>query len=695
MIKKLHLDFETYSPVDIGRTLANYAPACQVLMCAWAIDDGKTQLWDVAAGEPMPVALYHAVQDPDVWLIAHNAVFEYQVIKHTRIFGQIYEIPLERFYCTMTQALCHNLPAALETLGTVFKLAEDQAKMRDGKALVRWFCTPNEQGVFRGMEPADKWQRFKDYCVRDVDTMRKLHNAMPKINYPFDHAHTERILWLETERMNMNGFGVDLELANASVTMAARIKDRSSQDMLDATDGAVASATQAAALRKYLSDTYDVELPNMQAGTLERAVNDMSLPVLARELIQARIDASKASVAKYRKLIQCADSRGRMTSTIIFCGASGTGRDAGRTFQPQNLPRPKEWFDGDYAEQLISEIKDQSLDLLHADPMAVMSSALRGAIIPAQGKKLVVSDLSNIEGRMVAWLAQEDWKVTYFRDYDSGKVKFDNYVAAYSKSMGAKLEDVTKAQRQVGKCQELSLGYGSGVGGLLQFLQLYRVNVQDLAVATHSIADKGEWYSIEQKFDWAQKNEFDYGLPLHQWAACEYIKQQWRAAHSNIAQLWDNCETAFRQAYATPDVWFRAGQHLAYKRKGSWIFCRLPSGRVLCYISPRIIENEITYSCMDQTSHKWVRAKVYAGKFVAHATQASARDLLFQNMLKAKNSGYNCVMRVHDELICEVPDVEKYNADGLGAFLSSQHPWCSDIPLAAAGYETNLRYKKD
>jgi hypothetical protein len=1041
MIKKLHLDFETYSPVDINRTLANYAPACEVLLCAWAIDDGKTQMWDVAAGYPMPVALYEAAHDPDVWILAHNAVFEYQVIKHTSIFGPG-DIPLERFYCSMTQALCHNLPAALETLGTVFKLAEDQAKMRDGKALVRWFCTPNELGVFRGMEPYDKWQRFKDYCVRDVDTMRKLHNSMPKINYPFDQTHTERILWLETERMNMNGFGVDLELANASVAMAARIKDRSSQDMLDATDGAVASATQAAALRKYLSDTYGVELPNMQAGTLERAVNDMSLPVLARELIQARIDASKASVAKYRKLIQCSDSRGRMTSTIIFCGASGTGRDAGRTFQPQNLPRPKEWFDGDYAEQLISEIKDQSLDLLHADPMAVMSSALRGAIIPAQGKKLVVSDLSNIEGRMVAYLAGEEWKTQYFRDYDSGKIKFDNYVAAASKMLGMKPEDVDKTTRQTGKVMELACfeantqvltstgvkaivevlltdllwdgvewvkhegliykglretialngvrltpdhlvltqgiwrpaqqlathatqmqyalesgsaalsllqssetaldttvqcsaiagrtpiklpllnceilktlgalsaerqkpstpekslgrswwsktptsksepasntclwcnavaeptpttskhttfaaaqvpdvepalknirgfgvksttatpiycprttigegcltelppqsiaartlktsntigtadeasestpygpktknlflrislrcldgmtqllkwigqtttkdtnrvtysssaenktkqtdeqcpsckpesmslrpvydilncgsrnrftilsndgalvvhncGYGSGVGGILQFAEVYRVDKERLARETHKIADGGAWFATQEKFDWAQKNGFDYGLPLHQWTACDYLKQQWRNAHPNIARLWADCETAFRQAYMTPGVWFPAGQHLAYKRKGSWIFCRLPSGRVLCYISPKITEDEITYSCMDQTSHKWVRAKVYAGKFVAHATQASARDLLFQNMLKAKNNGYNCVMRVHDELICEVPDVEKYNADGLGAFLSSQHPWCSDIPLAAAGYETNLRYKKD
>jgi DNA polymerase len=142
-------------------------------------------------------------------------------------------------------------------------------------------------------------------------------------------------------------------------------------------------------------------------------------------------------------------------------------------------------------------------------------------------------------------------------------------------------------------------------------------------------------------------------------------------------------------------VWFPAGKYLAYKRKGTWIFCRLPSGRVLSYIQPKIVDDEITYMCMDQVSNKWTRTKIYTGKFVAHATQASARDLLLQNMLKAKESGYTTILRVHDELITEVPDSENYSAAGLGKHLASNLPWCPDLPLAAAGYETNVRYKKD
>lgn len=691
---KLYLDFESYSPVDISRTLANYMPQAEVLLTAWAIEDEPVQLWDNAAGEPMPVRLYDAVHSSDTIIIAHNSTFENQLIHSTSVFGK-HPIPAERFYCTMSQALAHNLPASLENLCNVFKIDEDKAKQRDGKSLIKWFCTPNEKGVFRGMQPADKWLRFREYCINDVESMRIVHKKIPKVNFPYDPNHIERKLYLETERMNQAGFGVDLDLARASITMAERLKDSADVEMLEATGGVISSPNQAAAIKQYLFDTYGVSIPNMQAATLEKFVNNMSQPVGAREVIQARLTSSKSSVSKYKKLVQCADSRGRMTGTLMYCGASGTGRDSGKVFQPQNLPRPAEWFDGDYAEQLIEEIKEQSLDLTHANPMAVMSSALRGSIIPTIGKKLVVSDLSNIEGRMVAWLAGEDWKVKYFTDYDAGLIKFDNYVAAYSKSMGAKLEDVTKAQRQVGKCQELSLGYGSGVGGLLQFLELYRVSVPQLAQATREVADTAMWYATEQKFKWAQEHHFDYGLPLPQWAACEYLKQQWRNAHSNIAQLWNDCELAFRMAYITPDVWFPAGKHLAYKRKGTWIFCCLPSGRVLSYIQPKIIDDEITYMCMDQVSNKWTRTKIYAGKFVAHATQASARDLLLQNMLKAKKSGYTTILRVHDELLTEVPDSDNFNAEGLRKHLTSNLPWCPGLPLAATGYETNIRYKKD
>lgn len=691
---KLFYDHETYSPVDISRTLANYVPQARVLMTAWAIDDEPVQLWCQEEGEPIPLRLYEAAHDPSVWHIAHNSSFEQQINDATGVFGR-HQIAKDRYYCTMVQALEHNLPASLDDLCTVFKVDAGKAKLRDGKALVQWFCRPNEQGQFRGVWPADKWARFKQYCVNDVEAMRIVHNKMPRINYPFDNNHIERILWLETERMNRNGFGVDLGLASAAVKMAARLADEGDVEMVALTDGIVKSPNQTAVLKKYLLDAFDVNLPDLQGATLEKFVKDMAQPAGARQLVQARMNSSKTSVAKYKKLLLCADSRSRLTSTIAFCGASGTGRDSGRTFQPQNLPRPAEWFDGEYAEQLIAEAKEGSLDLTHSNPMAVLSSALRGAIVPAQGKKFVVSDLSNIEGRMVAFLAGEEWKVQYFRDYDSGKIKFDNYVAAYSKSMGVKIEDVTKSQRQVGKSQELSLGYGSGVGGLLQFLEIYRVSVPQLAQATREVADRAMWYATEQKFDWAQKHHLDYGLPLPQWTACDYLKQQWRNAHPNIAQLWQDCELAFRQAFMTPDVWFPAGKHLAYKRKGSWIFCRLPSGRVLSYIQPKIVDDEITYMCMDQVTHNWARTKIYAGKFAAHATQASARDLLLQNMLKAKEAGYTTVLRVHDELITEVPDEGSYTPEALGKFLADPLPWCLDLPLAAAGFETNVRYKKD
>jgi DNA polymerase bacteriophage-type len=693
-MKKLYLDYETFSTVPIEFGTVPYAEGARPLMLGWAVDDAPAKVWDIEAGEPCPVALYAAIQDPEYWLIFHNVWFDRNIMEHCNPFGYIH-IPTSRYYCTEAQALAHNLPRSLAQIGEVFGLAEDKTKSKSGKALVKWFTTPKPDGTFRGMEPADKWQQFKDYCRQDIEAMRNIHKLMPTVNYPFNNEHMERKIWIETQAMNSRGVGVDLALAHSAQQMAARLVAAGADDMADATGGAVGAATEVAKLQAYILERYHIALPNMQAATLERALADDTIPEGAKELIRMRTESAKSSVAKYKKLINAVDSRGRLTGGIVYCGASGTGRDAGQGVQLQNMPRPAEWFDGDEAEELIAQIKDGSLDVLHPKPMAVLSSALRSFIVPSQGKKLVVSDLSNIEGRMVSWLAGEEWKLTYFRDFDAGKIKFDNYVAAYAKSMGAKLEDVTKAQRQVGKCQELSLGYGSGVGGLLQFLGIYRVNVNDLATATESIADKAIWAEVIRKFDWAQKNGYAYDLPLHQWAACEYLKQQWRNAHTNIAQLWADCEAAFRNAYITPDVWFKAGQHLAYKRRGKWIFCKLPSGRVLSYPNPRITEDGITYMSMDQDTRQWARTHIYAGKFVAHATQASARDLLLQSSLKAGNLGYTTVMRVHDELITETPDSPAFNDAGLGAILSTPHDWCKGLPLAAAGYETNVRYRKD
>lgn len=691
----LYYDIETYNEVDIAVGTVNYARTAEVTLCAWAVDDGPVQLWDLTRGEPIPILLEAVSRNKDAIFMAHNSYFDRQISNAANLFGV--QIPVEKTYCTMAQALSHGLPASLQDLCDIYKLGDDKAKLRDGAALVRWFCKPQGKNKVRYSEKThpDKWARFRRYAMNDVEAMRALHKAIPKHNHPYDINHIERKIWMRTEEMNLKGFGVDLELASAAIKTAARLKDESDDRVQYTTAGSVGAASEVAALKDYLKDTYGVDLPNMQAATLEREYANMENPIGARELIGERIAASKASVSKYKKLIQCATPQQRMTGTIQYCGAAGSGRDAGRTFQPQNLPRPPAWFEDPVrAEEVIDYIKDDIVDIMEEDPMVCLSAALRGAIVPAKGNKLIASDLSNIEGRMVVWLSGEDWKLDYFRNYDAGNIKFDNYIAAYAKSMGTAPETVTKAQRQVGKCQELSLGYGSGVGGLLQFMEIYRVDVAQLAIATEAVADKALWAETYRKYDWAVKNRFDYNLPKSEWTACDYLKQSWRMAHSKTAQLWADCETAFRQAYVEPGVWHKAGEHLAYRRSGQWIYCRLPSGRLLCYLQPKIDENGITYMSMNQYTRKWCRTKIYSGKFVAHATQASARDLLFHNMLDAEDQGYATVLRVHDEVIAEVPDKNIFTAQGLSNILATPRAWCPDLPLAAEGFETPIRYRK-
>jgi DNA polymerase bacteriophage-type len=695
----IYIDLETYSTVPLAAGTHNYAQGAQVLLCAWAINDSPVRVWDVQSGEPMPVQLYAAINNTDEVLCAHNTPFDATLIDVCELFGSGVVIPKTRWYCTMAQALAHGLPGGLDMLCKIYQLDDDVAKMSSGKALMRWFCVPDKDGKRR--MPADqpeKWKEFVAYAANDIKAMRKLHLLMPRYNFwPDNPNHIERVYWRKTWEMNDRGFKVDVPLAVAAKATAERLKDSASSQVFDLTNGEVSGVNATKVLTQYLQAHAGVPVSGLSAGVIDKLLARDDLPPDIRELLLLRSANAKSSVAKYSTILRCADYRGRMTNTIQYCGASGTGRDAGRTFQPQNMPRPPRWYPEDEAEvdALVRDARAGVLELYHPEPMACLAAMLRGAIIPDEGHKLCVSDLSNIEGRMVSWLAGEEWKVKYFSDYDAGIIRFDNYVASYSMTMGVAPETVDSFQRQVGKCQELSFGYGSGVKGNLQFLHAYRVDMDVLASATQAAARKDVWAECYRKYDWAVKNKFDCNLPKDQWTACEYNKTVWREANSLISALWAKCEGAFRMAMNVPKVWHKAGEHLAYRRQGQWLYCRLPSGRLLCYLQPKDVDGNLTYMAVDQYTKKWTRTKLYGGMLTAHATQASSRDLLFDRALAAENEGYPMVFRVHDELVAETPDTPEFDHLKLGKILSTQPHWCPDLPLAAAGFQSSLRYRKD
>ena len=689
----IYIDFETYSYADLLKHgTRNYAQTAEVTLCAWAIGDTPVRVWQPALGEPIPPVLYDALADDATVVIAHNAYFDRNVAHFTNIFGV--DLPISRWYCTMVQALAHSLPGSLATLSEIFGLGADKAKDKEGKALVRFFCKPDKDGIRNDQAShPEKWAKFGEYCRLDVEAMRAIHKAIPKHNYPLDPKHPERQLWFMDQAMNDRGFQVDLELARSALVVATRLKGQQDEAIFSDTDGAVTSATKVADLKAYMLSAFGVDLPNMQASTIERRLADPDLPQELKDLLAMRAETSKTSVSKYKKLVDCADGRGRLTGTIQFAGAGRTGRDAGRTFQPQNLPRPPHWFDDETAERAIAECKAGTIDLTEDKPMVLLGAALRGAIIPAQGHKLVISDLSNIEGRKLVWLSGEEWKLQYFRGFDAGIMPYDNYVMAYAKAMGLSAADAVPF-RQTGKVMELGCGFGGGVGAFLTFAKVYNMDLDKLAVATEANADTAMWHECLRKYEWALKKKMDNGLQRDVWAACEYNKLAWRQGHPATAQWWADCEAGFRSAVAEPNAWHVAGR-VRFKRVGQWLYAQLPSGRVICYLQPKVDETGCTYMGMNQYTRQWSRLKTYGGKLAENFTQASARDVFFGRQPAVEAAGYNIILRVHDELITEVPNLPQYSADELSTLMATQLDWCQTLPLAAKGFETTTRYKKD
>lgn len=685
---KLWLDLETFSEVPITHGTHAYAEKAEVMLFAWAIDDGPVSVWDRTQDQTAPQALVAAIQDPDVIVYAHNSHFDRTVLRHAM---PGFCPPIERWRDTMARALAHGMPGALGALCDVLKIDTDQAKDKDGKQLIHLFCKPRPANsalrrATRETHP-DQWAKFVSYAGGDIKAMRAIAAKLPEWNYKGE----ELALWHLDQRINDRGVAVDIELAQAAITTVEREQKTLAKRTQTLTDGDVQAATQRDAMLAHVLVEYGVNLPDMQQSTLERRINDPDLPVALRELLAIRLQASTTSTAKYKTLIKGASSDGRLRGTMQFCGASRTGRWAGRLFQPQNLPRPT--LKQAEIDSGIEALKADCADLVTDNVMALASSAIRGAIIAPQGKKLVVADLSNIEGRMLAWLAGEDWKLQAFRDYDAG-TGHDLYKLAYAKAFGVDPDTVEGDQRQIGKVKELMLGYEGGVGAYITGAATYRIDLEAMAeYAVGTIPDSTKQEAL-RAYEWAEKKRRTFGLSKRAYVVCDSFKRLWRNSNPNIASWWKEVENNVVAAIVRPGV-TRTSRRVKMRRDGNWLRIALPSGRVLCYPSPRVDDQgKVSYMGVNHYTRKWQRLKTYGGKLVENITQAAARDVLAASMPAIEAAGYQIVLSVHDEFITEAPDTTDYSSDQLAALMSTNPQWAEGLPLAAAGFET-YRYKKD
>ena len=692
MTSFLYCDLETYSPVPINHGTHAYAEKVEVLLWAYARDDGEPKVWDVTTGEPMPDDLEEDLADPSVTVVWHNGgMFDLIVL----LWAMQIDLPLERQHDTLVQALSHSLPGKLESLCAILKVGESDAKDTEGKTYINLFCKPGLNGERNTrLTHPEKWEGFKRYAGKDITAMRAARKRMPMWNY----QGKEHALWQLDQRINRRGMCIDMDLVHAAVRAVTKAQKELARRTVALTDGEVQTATQRDVMLKHILEAYGVDLPDMTKSTLERRIDDPDLPSALRELLAIRLQAATSSTSKYKSLLKGVSSDGRLRGTKQFNGAMRTGRWAGRLFQPDNLPRPT--LDHDDIEMGIEALLHDAADMLYNNVMALTSSAIRGCIVAPHKKKLTVADLSNIEGRDQAWLAGENWKLQAFRAFDAGQ-GHDLYALAYAKSFGVSPEDVIHnkkhgdgSMRQIGKVQELALGYEGGVGAFVTFALVYNVDLAALPAKVLPAADQELVREARDFLTWTVKQKrTTFGLSDDTFVTCDVLKRAWRQAHPNIAAMWSDLKATVIEAIDSPGKTFTL-RALKIRRDGAWLRIVLPSGRSLCYPSPRVDDGQISYMGVNQYSRKWTRLKSYGGKFFENICQAVARDVMAENMPRIEEAGYEIVLTVHDEVVTEAPDTPEFTHRHLSALLAMNPAWAPGMPRAAAGFES-YRYKKD
>lgn len=700
-MQKLWLDRETWCDRDLTEVgTYTYAEAAEDLLVSYAIDDGPVRVWDCTLHGDCPDDLHAALLNADeVW--AHNAQFD-KAIHNGLAQIDLPRVDLTRWRCSMAMALSHALPGGLDALCDVLEVPSDIAKLKDGKKLVALFTRPQPanrkvQRATRETHP-EEWARFVEYAGNDISAMRACVARMPSWNWDAS-AVAE---WHCDQRMNERGFAVDRELTRAGAAAAIVEKERIGIRFRELTNNVVARPSQREQFKTLLNDRFGLDLDNTRGDTFNQLLKNPKLDPACAELMQLSIASNKTSTAKYAALEPAIQGDDRFRGGLQFAGAARTRRWAGRMFQPQNLPS-RGLPPAEEIERYIGLLKTGSHDLFFDNLMLFGAAALRGIVIAPPGKKLVVADLSNIEGRVLSWLAGEHWKLDAFRAYDAGTGP-DLYNVTAASILGGSPYHVSKKDRNVfGKVPDLASGYQGGVAGYQTFAKGYGVRMADHWITIQKMISPEHVtkarYNLQK---WGRPQLDSLEISEDEWLASETCKLAWRARHPATTRLWYGLQDACKNAINEWGAIFRVGQFLkvrctthAGKR---WMVIRLPSGRYLTYFDPKIIDDSITYMGESaeegKTTRQWIRVWTHGGKITGNCCQTVARDILAPALQVAEDRGYVPVLSVHDEGLTEVPDTPDFNSDDLVSILAHNAPWTAGLPLSAAGFEA-FRYKKD
>lgn len=618
----------------------------------------------------------------------------------------------------MARAAAIAHPQSLDRLGRALNLP--LAKDMEGHKLMMKMARPrrfNADGTITWWDDPQDVDRLMEYCGRDIDVEAMAHLNLPPL------TEKERAVWAFDQEINDRGVLFDMPAVRVAASLVDYAKKQNDRVMRELTDRAVPKCSNDKKIMEWLNGR-GVTATSLAKGEVENVVfmAETARDQAAHDVIMLRQGAWKTSTAKYVAMDKCVSSDDRIRGMLNYHGAA-TGRWAGRLVQPQNFPR----LDNEN-EYLVGQVKflhqvlasgdvRYAYDMLEAvygplEVLNILSKALRSMIKAPEGKRLIGGDFSNIEGRANAWLAGEHWKLRAFQEYDDGTGP-DLYKLAYARSFGVDVGTVGKGpQRQMGKVQELALGYQGGIGAFLQMGATYGLNPFDLSGPVQSATSAEQWDQTAARFHAPGAKRMD--LQEREWCALQVLVDNWRSANPAIVQSWWNYQDAAVEAVAAPGHLVHP-QHtklVGYYSDGRCLWCLLPSGRMLCYAAPLLVEEykeyfdrrtgetrtrltrKVTYEGTDSRTRQWVRSSLYGGLQCENIVQAVARDLMVDAMFRVEAAGYPIILTVHDEVLSEVDKhVTHLNEHDFARVMSITDPVYEGLPISVGAWEDE-RYVK-
>ena len=643
-MKRLSIDLETYSSVDLGKSgVYKYAESedFEILLFAYSIDDGEVKVIDLASGEIIPEEILSALSDKSIEKWAFNANFERVCL--SRFLGK--RLKPQGWYCTMIWSAYLGLPLSLEKVGEVLKL--DKQKMNEGKALIRYFSIPCKPTKTNGMRKRnlphhdlEKWSTFKEYNKRDVETEMEIKKKLSA--FPMPQSEWENY-WVD-QNINDRGILIDEVLVDSAIKFDEILRDENMDRAIELTG--LENPNSPLQLKEWLNRK-GLEIDSLAKKDVESALKNAEGDI--KEVLELRQELSKSSVRKYDAMKNVKGNDNRARGLIQFYGANRTGRYSGRLIQVQNLRR-NNLKDLDLARSLVKNRDYETMEILYESPSDILSQLIRTAFIAKEGTRFIISDFSAIEARVLAWLAEEQWVLEAFENGE------DIYCRTASRMFGVPVEKhgVNGHLRQKGKIATLACGYQGALGALKAM------------------------------------GGIEMGLSEDE---LQSIVDSWREANPNIVSLWWDIDSVVKRVVKTRTKEKYKSLVISYEK--GILFIELPSKRRLAYPKAKIGTNRfggesIVYEGI-VVGNKWDKIESYGGKFVENIVQAIARDILAEAMMRLEKKGFNIVMHIHDEVVIES---DSSSIEEINQIMSLVPSWAPGLILDADGFESEF-YKKD